>query len=433
MLNPLRFIARLFGRLFRKKKPFKPLRDVSGIASQAPADADHRQETILTGGPWKKRRYRLALRDERLLPKPPPDRIHRRHPGPPKPKYLTKMEARRLFGPTFRTRNRDVMDLATDEAQLARYGLPVWTSEADIAAALGLTLKQLQAFGIHRRRDRAPHYVTFAIPKRNGKERLICAPKRGLKAALRKLDEALVAKLPVSGCAHGFVKGRSIVTNARPHAGKKVVLRFDIKDCFPTIHFGRIRGLFLSFGYAYPVAASLAAFVTESPRQRVAAEGQVYYAPIGPRALVQGAPTSPGLCNAVLGRLDRRLAGFAKARGFTYTRYADDLTFSGDDLGKIDAFLKAVPGIAAAEGFEINRAKTRVMRASRRQTVTGVVVNKAPGLSRQERRKLRAALHRQRTSPAAAPESEKRRLEGKLAYVRMINPAQAERLTKKSN
>ncbi len=135
----------------------------------------------------------------------------------------------------------------------------------------------------------------------------------------------------------------------------------------------------------------------------------------------------------MLGRLDRRLAGFAKARGFAYTRYADDLTFSGDDLGKIDAFLKAVPGIVAAEGFVINRGKTRVMRAGRRQTVTGVVVNEAPGLSRQERRKLRAALHRQRTSPAAVSEQDKRRLEGKLAYVRMINPAQAERLKNQSN
>ncbi len=81
---------------------------------------------------------------------------------------------------------------------------------------------------IYRKRDRAPHYITFAIPKRSGGERLICAPKRRLESALRKLDGLLVAKLPKSEYAHGFVRGRSIVTNALPHAGKKVVLRFDI-------------------------------------------------------------------------------------------------------------------------------------------------------------------------------------------------------------
>jgi retron-type reverse transcriptase len=138
---------------------------------------------------------------------------------------------------------------------------------------------------------------------------------------------------------------------------------------------------------------------------------------------VQGAPTSPGLCNAILLRLDRRLAGLAEKHGFTYTRYADDLTFSGADTAKVAKFLQAVPAIVASEGFAVNVKKTRVMRAGRRQAVTGVVVNQAMGLSRQERRKLRAGLHRQKT--AGADPGERLRLNGKLAYLFMLNKAQA--------
>jgi RNA-directed DNA polymerase len=125
-------------------------------------------------------------------------------------------------------------------------------------------------------------------------------------------------------------------------------------------------------------------------------------------------------------RLDHRLAGLARKHGFAYTRYADDLTFSGDDKSKVAKLLKLVPTIVAAEGFAINADKTRIMRAGQRQAVTGVVVNKAMGLSRQERRKLRAALHRQRTQAATETSAgEKLRLMGKLAYLAMLNKAQA--------
>lgn len=403
-----------------------PQRDISGLAGSGEAAFKH--EVIRTGGVLKPQHRRLVLRDNRLLPKPPPNTDWRRGP-PPKIKYLTEREADRLFGPSLRTRNRDVMDLAADEAQLERYGLPVWRTEEDVAAALSLTPGQLRHLSQHRQRETAPHYVTFAIPKRSGGERLIHAPKRRLKTVLRKLDRLLVAKLPKSEHAHGFVRGRSIATNAALHVGKAVVLRFDIRDCFPTIHYGRVRGLLIALGYGYPVAATLAVLMTEAPRQPVAAEGKLYHVPIGPRVCVQGAPTSPGLCNAILLRLDHRLAGLARKHGFGYTRYADDLSFSGNDTAKIAKLLKLVPVIVAAEGFSVNAEKTRIMRAGRRQTITGVVVNKAMGLSRRERRKLRAALHRQKTRPdaaeAVAGAGDRLRLRGKLAYLFMLNRAQA--------
>jgi len=415
----------LAGAVVQRTEPTLPTRDLSTVAFSGGAEI--KQEEVKTGGPLKPLHRRLALRDTRLMPKPPRKPYRYGDPKPPVIKYFNRSEARRLFSSSFRTHNRDVRDLAADEEQLQRYGLPVWKSEADIAVALGIPLRLLQHLTVHRARERVAHYVTFAVPKRNGGERIIHAPKRRLKAVLRKLNELVLKKLPVSDAAHGFITGRSIATNAAPHVGKAVVLRFDIKDCFPSIHFGRVRGLFISLGYSFPVANVLALVMTESPRQLVEAEGRVYNVPTGPRVCVQGAPTSPALCNAVLLKLDHRLTGLARKHGFAYTRYADDLTFSGNGLTKIALLMKVVPKLVAEEGFVINADKTRVMRSGRRQTVAGVVVNKEMGLSRQTRRVLRAAIHNEKTHPSGDAHRQ-RQLHGVLAYLYMLNPNQAQAL-----
>lgn len=122
--------------------------------------------------------------------------------------------------------------------------------------------------------------------------------------------------------------------------------------------------------------------------------------------------------------MDYRLAGLARKHGFNFTRYADDLTFSGNDLGKLKMIITLAARIAREEGLPLNRRKTRVLRRGQRQSVTGVTVNSTAGLSRRERRRLRAALHRQRQSAGPNPEQD-RRLDGKLAYLRMLNPTQA--------
>src|SRR5690606_4445867 len=178
-----------------------------------------------------------------------------------------------------------------------------------------------------------------------------------------------------SEAAHGFRAGRSVATNASRHVGKQLVIKLDLADCFPSIHFGRVRGLLISLGYSYPVATVLAVLATEAERQPVVAEGKTYYVPVGPRVCVQGAPTSPGLCNAVLMRLDRRLAGLARKFDFVYSRYADDLTFSGDDAALANRLLHFARTIVADEGFRLNNKKTRSLRRGQRQCVAGVVVN----------------------------------------------------------
>ena len=420
--------------LFRWLKSlfFAPRRDISRLEPTGEAE-DAVEETIDTsGGPLKEKHLRRALRDRRLLPKARAPRF----PGSKRKKHMSMEEATRLFAGTMRTRNRNLRDLLTDEDQLARYGLPVWRTEPELADALGLTAKQLWFFSSHREKEQAPHYVTFAIRKRSGGKRLIMAPKRRLKAIQRKLHELLVAKLPVSEHAHGFRKGRSVRTGAEAHVGKRVVLRIDIKDFFPTVTFARVRGMLIAYGYSFPVASALAAIMTESERQPVEIEGKIYHVPVRPRHCVQGAPTSPGLCNAILLRLDRRVAGIAKKLGFAYTRYADDLSFSGDaDRDALNIFRARVVRVVREEGFEVNSDKTRIMGRGRRQTVTGVVVNQALGLSRQERRRLRAVAHRL-TKEQAAGATDPTRLaafHGKLAYLSMLNPAQAEAVRTRFN
>jgi retron-type reverse transcriptase len=389
---------------------------------------DTLEERIDTsGGPLKEHHRCRALRDKRLLPKV---KSPARQLGfTKKKKVMSVAESQRLFGGTMRTRNRNLRDLLTDEEQLTRYDLPVWKTEEDVAKALGIPLKELWFFAIHRERERQPHYVTFAIPKRSGGKRLIMAPKRRLKMIQQRLLGLLVEKLPVSEHAHAFRRGRSIRTGADPHVARKFVLKMDLKDFFPSVTFARVRGLLIAYGYSFPVATTLAVIMTEAERQPVEVDGEVFYVPIGERHCVQGAPTSPGLCNAIVLRLDHRLAGLARKSNLQYTRYADDLTMSGEMNRETANRLRVTIGkIVEESGLTVNTEKTRLMGQGGRQSVTGVVVNQTLGLSRQARRRLRAELHQFPNRPETEKGTEQRRLDGKLAYLRMLTPQQAERI-----
>jgi len=408
------------------KKPVT--RDVVRLES-AGSDVNIVAEVVDTsGGPVRAGHLRRAIRDPRLLPKKKPALSVYRHRGKRK-KVMEAALANRLFSASLRTRNREIRDLLADPEQLGRYSLPVWHTEEELAAALGLSVRRLRYFAIHRMRERVCHYVTFAIPKRKGGERVIMAPKRELKKIQRQLLHALIQQLPTSPQAHGFQFDRSVRTNAEPHRGRRVLLQLDLANFFPSVHVGRVCGYLASLGYGYIVAQTLAILMTEAERQRVDIDGQIYFVPVSSRYCVQGAPTSPGLCNALLLRMDRRLNGLARRFGFVYTRYADDLTFSGDEVDAVHRLRAAAEFIVRDEGFKINRAKARISRRSARQVVTGVVVNDVVGLSRQERRRLRAAIHQlgRETDPARRQEIESR-LRGKLAYLHMLNPSQAAKL-----
>ena len=401
----------LWDWLKQKVLGIPPRRDTSRLEPESEGVSE---KVDLSGGPLKPSHRRRALRDRRLLPKA-------RAPLGKRPKQMSLAEAERLFSASQRSRNRQQRDLLADPEELQRLGLPLWAREDQLAAALGLTLPQLWHFAMHRQGEAHPHYVAFAVPKRSGGERIILAPKRRLKAVQRKLLQLLGEKLPVSPASHGFRGGRSTLSNALPHLGQKVVIRFDLKDFFPSCHWARVRGLLIACGYSFPVATTLALLMTEAERQPVETPDGLVYVPVRPRYCVQGAPTSPALANALTLKLDRRLLGLARKLGWNYTRYADDLTFSGQQAEQVGLLKKAVAAIVESEGFALNDGKTKIMRSGRRQSVTGVVVNQVAGLSRQERRRLRAALHQAGGQPDA-------QLRGKLAYLQGLNRQQAERL-----
>jgi RNA-directed DNA polymerase len=319
--------------------------------------------------------------------------------------------------------------------QLTTAGLPVLASPADVARALGIEVSQLRWLCFHADASTQPHYVYFEVAKRSGGTRLLAAPHKKLGAAQRWLLDNVLAKLEITRYAHGFVAQRSTVTNARAHVGKAIVVNLDLKDFFPSITFPRVRGLFESVGYSPSAATLLALIATEAPRMKVLHDGTPFWVATGDRALPQGACTSPAISNLVARKLDRRLAGAAAKLGWTYTRYADDLTFSASAEAKLQMSLmmSRVRAIVRDEGFTINEAKGRVQRAARRQQVTGVIVNDKLGVPREEMRRLRAILHRAKLEGLAAQNRDNRAdfeawLRGKIAYVAMIDPERGGKL-----
>jgi retron-type reverse transcriptase len=330
---------------------------------------------------------------------------------------------------------------ASDEEKLKRFGLPSLSRPDQLAAALSIPLLRLRWLAFHSEASTVSHYVRFQIPKKSGGMRDIWAPQPKLAAAQAWILENILSKLPAGPTAHGFVPGRSTVTNAAPHVKRAIVVNVDLKDFFPSLTFPRVRGIFESLGYSPAVATVLALLTTESPRREVEYSGKKYYVALGPRALPQGACTSPALSNLAAWTLDRRLGGVAAKLGWTYTRYADDLTFSGDTLvpkgeknpKSVGWLLARVRHVCEAEAFAVNEKKVRVQRRNTAQMVTGVVVNEKPSTPRSERRRLRAILHHARFEGL---EKQNRIghadyvawLKGHVAYVMMVNPEQGKKL-----
>lgn len=321
---------------------------------------------------------------------------------------------------------------------LAKQKLPLANTAAELAAQMKVSLGQLRYLAFAREVSTTSHYHRFTIPKRTGGERLISAPHKKLKAAQHWILEKILEPLAVAEQAHGFVPGRSTVTNALPHLRAAVVVNVDLKDFFPTVTYRRVRGLYRKLGYSEEVATVIALLCTEPDTVEAELDGTKYFVARGPRRLPQGAPTSPAITNVLCRRLDRRIQGWAKKHGFVYTRYADDLTVSSQDraapVGKMLAFLRK---LTAAEGFAIHPDKVRVVRRGRRQEVTGVVVNDRPGVPRDELRRFRALLHHvEKDGPAGKTWNGSTgdvltAALGFAAYVAMVDKAKGERLRAK--
>jgi len=249
-----------------------------------------------------------------------------------------------------------------------------------------------------------------------------------LKRAQYWLLANILEKIPVTESAQGFVKQRNILTNALPHVGKAVVVNLDLENFFPSVGYPRVKGIFRQLGYSEEIATLCARLTTEAPVGAFELDGTRYFVRSGDAALPQGAPTSPALSNLLCRRLDKRLRGAAAKLDFTYTRYADDLTFSSssaDNLA-IKKLLWRVRKIVEAEGLKVHPRKTAVMRKHQRQEVTGVVVNRKPSVCREELRKFRALLFQIEKD---GPDGKRWRegslfnsIEGYANFVSMVNP-----------
>ena len=231
-------------------------------------------------------------------------------------------------------------------------------------------------------------YKTFCVPKRNGGEREISAPISAIKTIQRRLSDYIYQRYEVKSCAHGFAKGRDVVSNATRHRNRRWVVNVDLKDFFPSIHFGRVRGAFLArpFNCSEEAATLLAQICCYQGR------------------LPQGAPTSPIVSNIVCRQLDNRLLDFAKANKLVYTRYADDISFSTnlkeipEALGQLDAagafgLGEELRVIIESCAFQINEAKVHCCSRHNRQMVTGLVTNKIVNVPRNYVKQIRCMLH----------------------------------------
>jgi retron-type reverse transcriptase len=274
-----------------------------------------------------------------------------------------------------------------------RYGSGYGVEE--LARRLQLTPEELYAF-------RAA-YREVSIPKRSGGSRRLCIPEKSLKALQRRILRRLLGRLKAHPAATGFERGRSIVTHARRHVGQAVLVRLDVKDFFPSTAEGRLRRYFRKIGWNRPAARLLTRFCTYRG------------------GLPQGAPTSPRLSNLVNYRLDARLAGMARKFGVSYSRYADDITFSfpTDKRKLIRYMMRFAARVAWAEGYRLHgRKKLHIRRQHQQQRVTGLVVNQRVQLPRRRRRWLRAIEHHLRTGrPATLSQSQ---FDGWRALERMI-------------
>jgi len=328
--------------------------------------------------------------------------------------------------------------------------LPVLDGLSDLAELLEVTVGELQWFADTSLWNRRAgpghlHHYRYEWRLRPGRApRLLEIPGKRLRALQRTVLTSILRPLPVHNAAHGFVPGRSAITGAAEHTGRRAVIALDLSTFFSTVTPARIYGALRQAGFPEAVAHTLTGLCTHAvppwvltamPSGGDSTERFALRRALAAPHLPQGAPTSPTLANLSVRRLDARLSGFAAAAGATYTRYADDLAFSGDApfAARANAFIRAAGRIVTEEGHSLNEAKIRVSPAGTRQQVTGIVVNEHTNPTRRDYDALKAILHNCTTSgPATQNRGNvpdfRAHLRGRIGWVESLNPARGQRL-----
>ncbi len=340
----------------------------------------------------------------------------------------------------------------------ARWPVPQIATAGDLASWIGVEAPALSwladARGLERlvRDEGLRHYRYRWVAKRSGGVRLLEEPKERTKDIQRRILHEILDVIPLHDAAHGFRRGRSVLSHASMHAGRYVVLRIDLSDFFSSITAAGVRAIFRALGYPAEVATMLAALCSNrAPPMPVDVEKRAlgdYPSAADIDALrrtkmlvraphlPQGAPTSPAIANLCAFGLDVRLAAAANAIGATYSRYTDDLVFSGgvDVARRARRFEAFVAAVVHDEGFAVNFRKTRVMRHGGQQRIAGLVVNDRARASRETFDRVKAILHNCVRHGAASQNREGRKdfrayLYGLVAWIATGDSARSERLT----
>ncbi|WFF08349.1 reverse transcriptase family protein [Micromonospora sp. WMMD1076] len=390
-----------------------------------------------------RRRWLWPVADSVLVayPRPPTDRPRELA------EFLSTLDPLRAAVATARQHQRPIVVRArpvTPTRTVRRpWHTPVIDTVGDLAAMLDLSIEHLDWYADRRGMNRraTAHRLHHYHHRWTDHGRLIEAPKSRLRALQRRLLAEVLDPIPVHPAAHGFVPGRSPHTFAAAHTAQPVVVRIDLLAFFTHIHATRVHGLFRTAGYPEPVAHTLTGLCTTRTPPPVLRRAPTdlphraaRLAALRTGHLPQGAPTSPALANLCAYRLDRRLTGLADAFEVTYTRYADDLAFSGDlTTRQARGLIAAVTDIARDEGLPVHPAKTRVRGRADRQLLAGLVVNHHPATPRDEYDQLRAILHNAaRTGLAAQNRTDHpdfaQHLIGRVTWVGHHHPARAAKL-----
>lgn len=226
--------------------------------------------------------------------------------------------------------------------------------------------------------DISKYYVKSEIKKKNGKTRTIVSIREPLKAIHAQIKK-LLDSIEISDKAHGCVKGRSTLSNALPHCGKKTVYSLDFKSFFPSVHPQKVYRMFMDMLHCSHDVSDLLTKLTTFDY-----------------CLPQGSSVSPSITNILCRDLDTKLGAIAEERGISYTRYVDDITFSGE---KIDSsFRNKIKGIIISYGFKLHKEKEILANQAQKQMVTGLCVNrKKPTVPKSYKRQTRAIIHKART------------------------------------
>lgn len=319
-------------------------------------------------------------------------------------------------------------------------GLPVIFDQQHLSYLLCMEHRNLRQLV----KSASSYYKYFAIKKRRGGLRRIMSPYSELRDVQTWIKENILDKIELPNCVKAFVKGRNIMENAKMHEGRKYILKVDITNFFESIGVRQVYVAFRKMGYDRSVAAWLANLCTakiedykyeqlEDQEEIQKLFNDLYHK--SEPFLIQGAPTSPGLANIICNRMDKRMMGLANKHGFTYSRYADDMTFSADKKDRLPK-VSMIRKIVETEGFHLNDEKIELLHEGNRQIVTGLLVDnhvRVPGRYKKDiKRHIHFCLkyggreHFHRIAPGKA--FGKEWLAGRIRYIHSVEPETAKKL-----